>query len=178
MRFLLPVLALAAALACVSEAKVVAWRLPGPRLSLVGGRVSAVLDGPKTMRRATFLMAVNRRVTFRRPQYKVRLLCQLSEDGGKRCSGTGGPNVTPDDLIYYGMKVRLSRRKSTRFKNRTWTPPTTTTPAKTTERTTTTTTTPPPGFLSPVTLSFGKIYDIPVPGVGRGGFGAMAVVSA
>ncbi|XP_047474664.1 uncharacterized protein LOC125029006 [Penaeus chinensis] len=175
MRFCLPVLAAAAVLGCVSEAKIVAWNLPEPRLSLVSGRLSAALNGPKAMKRVTFLMAVNRRVTFRSPQHKVRLLCQLNEDGGKSCSGTGGPTVSPDDVIYYGMKVRLSRRKSTRFKNKKWTPPVTTT-TTTTANGTTELTTLPPGWVSSITMSFGKTYDLPYPGAGRG-FGTMAVVS-
>ncbi|XP_063603424.1 uncharacterized protein LOC134779296, partial [Penaeus indicus] len=176
MRFCLPVLAAAAVLGYVSEAKIVAWKLPEPRLSLVSGRVSVTLDGPKAMKRATFLMAVNRRVTFRRPQHKVRLLCQLNEDGGKSCSGTGGPTVSLDDVIYYGMKVKLSRRKSTRFKNRKWSPPVTTATTTATNETTESTTVLPPGWVSSITISFGKTYDLPDPGTGRG-FGAMAVVS-
>ncbi|XP_037776775.1 uncharacterized protein LOC119573744 [Penaeus monodon] len=162
MRFYLPVLVAAAALGCVSEAKVVPWKLPEPRLSLVSGRVSAVLNGPKTMKRATFLMAVNRRVTFRRPQHKLRLLCQLNEDGGKSCSGTGGPTVSPHDVIYYGMKVKLSRRKSTRFKNKKWSPPVTTSTTTATHETTGVTTLPP-GWVSAITMSFGKAYDLPTP---------------
>ncbi|CAL4121730.1 unnamed protein product, partial [Meganyctiphanes norvegica] len=98
----------------LSYSKVIPWSLDYPDVSLKDGRITVNITGTSAVKKMTFVMSRNKKVTYGKPSTKFKLICNQDLE----CSGSGGPIIGITDKVYYGMIVVTKDKNNMKFKNK------------------------------------------------------------